>query len=361
MFRQCLRYPSTQLYCKGWTARHILPRQPPLSRTAEPQNMPNPSIVWALHDGKPGMASQVMGLAEALNLPVVEKRLAVRAPWRSLPPQFWLRPLAALADDGDRLEPPWPDILIGCGRNTVAPALAMKRASGGATFWVQIQDPHFARERIDLMVVPAHDRAEGLNVIHTIGAVHRVTTEKLALESTRFAYLFGELPRPLVAVLLGGSNRAYRVTRSRAKSFAAQLVTLADRGYGIAITPSRRTAPEIVALLRERLAGRRAFIWDGSGDNPYFGLLGSADAIVATADSVSMISEAAATGKPVHVVDLDGGSTKFDRFHEAMRAAGATRLFAGTIEQWRYDPPDDTARAAAEIKRRLALRLDKAA
>ena len=69
-------------------------------------------------------------------------------------------------------------------------------------------------------------------------------------------------------------------------------------------------------------------------------------AIITTADSVSMVSEAAATAKPVHIVDLDGGSAKFERFHAAMRTAGITRPFRGTIEQWRYTPPDDTARAA---------------
>ena len=35
--------------------------------------------------------------------------------------------------------------------------------------------------------------------------------------------------------------------------------------------------------------------------------------------------------------------------------------FAGTIERWSYAPPDDTTRAAAEIRRRLATRLDAVA
>ena len=83
--------------------------------------------------------------------------------------------------------------------------------------------------------------------------------------------------------------------------------------------------------------------------------------MLATADSVSMVSEAAATGKPVHIVDLDGGSEKFARFHEAMRDAGITRPFTGAIESWGYTAPDDTARAAAEIRRRLALRLAEVA
>lgn len=322
--------------------------------------MPNPPIVWALHDGKPGMASQAVGLAEALNLPVVEKRLSVRAPWRHLPPQLWLRPFAALSGEGDRLEPPWPDIVVGCGRNSVALARAVKRASGGDTFWAQVQDPHFARGMIDLMVAPVHDRADGANVMHTRGAVHGVTPEKLAVAGARFAYLLADLPRPLIAVLLGGSTRAYQVTRKRAQSFAAQLKAVADQGYGLAITPSRRTDPEIVALLRSDVEDAKVYFWDGNGENPYLGLLACADAVVATADSVSMVSEAAATGKPVHVVDLAGNSAKSDRFHQAMRAAGITRPFRGKIEHWHYDPPDDTARAAAEIRRRFALRAAKA-
>ena len=47
-----------------------------------------------------------------------------------------------------------------------------------------------------------------------------------------------------------------------------------------------------------RLAPLGAWIWDMEGDNPYFGLLALADVIVATLDSISMVSEAAATHAP---------------------------------------------------------------
>ena len=313
--------------------------------------------VWVVHDGKIGMANQVIGLAEAVGFPFAEKRLAIRAPWRHLAPQLWLQPLAALGPEGDRLLPPWPDLLIGCGRLAVAPALAAKRASGNRVFWVQVQDPRFGRRDIDLMVVPEHDPARGDNVFRTLGAVHRVTAPLLVEGARRFAPLLAALPRPLVAVLIGGDNRVYRLTEARFAAFADQLAALARQGFGLAITPSRRTGAAAEQLLRERLAGLPAIIWDGNGDNPYFGLLGLADAVLVTADSVSMVSEAAATGKPVHIVDLDGGSAKFARFHAAMQAAGITRPFSGAIESWRYAPPDDTARAGAEIRRRLATRL----
>ena len=104
-----------------------------------------------------------------------------------------------------------------------------------------------------------------------------------------------------------------------------------------------------------------AYVWDGTGDNPYFAMLGLADAMIVTADSVSMVSEAAATGKPVHVVPLDGGSDKFSRFHEAMAQSGITRPFRGQIEQWTYVPPDDNARAGAAIRDLLNRRLAEVA
>jgi mitochondrial fission protein ELM1 len=309
--------------------------------------------IWVLHDGKIGMANQTRGLAEALGWPITEKQLIVRAPWRYLPPSLWLAPSLAPDPAGSRLEPPWPDIVIACGRNSVAPARLIKRASGGRSFWVQVQDPRFARGEIDLIVAPRHDPAPGDNVFRTLGAVHRVTPEKLAADVMRWAPVFAGLPRPLVAVLIGGDNAVYRLTEQRFAVLCDQLVALAKSGVGLAITPSRRTGDAQRAMLQKRLAGLPAYIWDGNGDNPYFGMLGAADAIIVTADSVSMISEAAATGKPVHIVELEGGSEKFARFRQGMREAGITRPFNGTLETWQYTPLDDTARAAAEIRRRF--------
>lgn len=310
--------------------------------------------VWVLHDGKSGMANQVLGLAEALGWPFDEKRLVVRAPWRYVTPHLWLHPLHALDPEGAVLTPPWPDLIIACGRNTVAPARAAKRRSGGRIFWVQIQDPRFARDEVDLVVAPRHDRVDGANSFSTLGAVHRVNPARIAESVDRLGGGFAALPRPLLAVLIGGDNAVYRLTDSGFAQLCDQLAALARQGFGLAITPSRRTGAARMAQLREKLKGLPAAIWDGSGDNPYFAMLGLAEAILVTADSVSMVSEAAATGKPVYVVPLEGGSAKFARFHQAMREAGITRDFAGTIEDWTYTPPDDTARAAAEIRRRMA-------
>jgi mitochondrial fission protein ELM1 len=317
--------------------------------------------VWAVHDGKVGIRSQVLGLAEALGWPFEEKVIALRFPWSRLPPLPWLDPAQALAPGGDALTPPWPDLFIGCGRQSAVAALAVKRASGGATVLAHVQDPRFARGRFDLLLIPEHDRLRGANVMATHGAVHRVTPEKLAAAAAEWAPRLDSVPRPRLAVLIGGNNKVFRLDLATLGRLADQLAALAREGHGLLVTASRRTGPEAERLLRERLAGLPAFLWDGSGDNPYFGFLALADAILATGDSVSMVSEAAATGKPVHVVHLPGGSAKFRRFHEGFERAGITRPFAGRIEQWRYAPVNDTGRAAEAIRALLAARQRRAA
>lgn len=309
---------------------------------------------WVLSDGKPGMSNQCIGLAEALDVDFVVKIVRPRLPWRILAPPLWLSPLSAPGADGDKLHPPWPKLLIATGRQTVALSMAIKRASAGKTFTIQIQNPANSLSRFDLVVVPRHDEITGTNVIVTEGALHRVTSERLAREAERFSPLLASLPRPLVAVLVGGSNRQYRFTRAGAQRLAYQLQRLVrQQGVGLAVTMSRRTGEENEHRLRDALSADDVYIWDGNGDNPYFGILGLCDTIVVTSDSVSMVSEACATGKPVHVFYLDGGSEKFRRFHRNFFQREITRPFTGEIESWSYKTLDDTERVAREIHKRM--------
>src|ERR1700737_1005767 len=311
-------------------------------------------IAWVLHDGKPGMASQALGLAEATGFPFIEKRLSIRFPWACLPPQLWFMPLRAVGYSTASLVPPWPDLVIGCGRNTAMPALAIRRASGGRTVAAQVQYPGVGRSEFDLLVVPEPDHPNGPRRVVLRGAHHRVTQARLAAEKLRFPAL-AEMPRPILSVLIGGTSKAYRLTLGRLTEIAETLAAiLRVDGGSVLVTASRRTGATRLALLRRRLTGLSAAIWDGSGENPYFAYLALADALLVTADSVSMTSEAAATGKPVHVLGLDGGNAKLARFHAAMRKAGVTRPFSGRIETWSYPIPDDTARAGAAL-RALAL------
>src|SRR6266852_2852252 len=284
---------------------------PGTDRPAPPRE-PQPSV-WVLHDGKPGMASQALGLAEATGFAFSEKKLSIRRPWAWLPPLLWLAPLDAAREAGLSLVPPWPDLVIGCGRNTVRPALAIRRAGGGRTLAAQIQDPRVGRGEFDLLLVPEHDRLRGPRILVTSGAIHRVTQELLAAERRRFPAL-DNLARPILGVLIGGSNRAYSRDLVRLGEIAEMIATVLRRTGGSAVvTPSRRTGERGSGVLRERLAGLPAAVWDAARDNPSYAYLAIGDELPVTADAVSMVSKAAATGKPVHIIGLDGGDAKFAR------------------------------------------------
>lgn len=321
-------------------------------------DLPDNLTCWVMSDGKPGMENQCLGLAEALGLDPAVKRLSIRQPWRSLPPQFWFSPLSALAADSDIVSPPWPDLLIATGRQTVAIARHIKRASRGRTFTVQIQNPAVRLDTFDVVVTPKHDRQSGANVIETFGALNRVRTEAIAEAASDFADGVAHLPRPLVAVLLGGDNKVYRMTGETSRDLAAKLRTMAEAsGGGLMITPSRRTGEANAVIIRDALEGLPQ-VWHQDGDpNPYLGWMGLADAFVVTSDSVNMISEPCGTGKPVFVHHLPGGAPKFDRFHKAFADAGMTRPFDGHLAHWTYPPLNDTATVAAQVERLLLIHL----
>ncbi len=310
---------------------------------------------WVLTDGKTGTRNQALGLAEAVGVAFTEKHVHSALPWRWLPPALW-PPGVLGVGRGDALEPPWPALVISSGERAVGPALAIRKRAGGAVFSVHIQHPRVNPGGFDLVVVSAHDRLSGPNVRVTLGALNRITTAKLEAAGAQFRDSFAHLPRPLVAVLVGGSNQVYRMSPAVISRLARDLADLArDGGAGLLVTTSRRTGRQAGQALRDALDGLPVWFWDGGGENPYFAFLALAETIVVTADSVSMVSEAASTGKPVYVVALEGGERgKFARFHEAFRDAGITRPFNGKLESWRYDPLRETADIAAEIKRRIA-------
>lgn len=311
---------------------------------------------WVLSDGKAGNDAHSFGLATFLDCDVVAKRFQPRLPWAWLPPHAWVAPFAAVKMVDQDLAPPWPDLVIGSGRMTAPLTAAVRKASGGGTYAVQIQDSRLDPRRFDLVVVPQHDHLRGDNVLVSLGALNRITPALLAAEAERFAPQFADLPRPLVAVLIGGNSRAYRMTRSIVERLAGQLSKLVADGAGLLVTLSRRSGPEAATHLRQTLTGPSVWFWDGEGENPFLGFLGSADHIVATCDSVNMVSEAATTGKPVHLVEMKGGTPRSRRFQESFRSAGITRPFDGALTSWHYEPLQETARIAAEIAQRLDAR-----
>ncbi len=305
---------------------------------------------WVLSEGLAGLQAQAIGLAEAAGLQPELRVLKPLAPWKYFPAKLWPRPLAAVPR---AMSAPLPNIAIGCGGMAAAVLAAMRRPSGAV---VQVQHPRMDTRRYDLIVVNRHDELTGPNVIVTRNALHRVTPERLAAEKAKWTDHFARFKRPLVAVLIGGSNGRYRLGPPEGAKLARDLADMARRdGVGVIVTPSRRTDPAVTKLLADALQPLGGWVWDMTGDNPYFGMLALADAIIVTMDSVSMVSEAAATAAPVLLYPLPGRSRRITLFHEGMIADGRVRVFDGRFETWMVAPLNDTQAAAAEMRRRLGF------
>ena len=206
-------------------------------------------------------------------------------------------------------------------------------------------------DRFDLVIIPEHDSLRGANVVPAKTALHRVTRPALDEAERTFRERLTHLRSPLIAVLVGGPTRNIEFSPKAMRRLADQLVVAVSRCSGsLAVTASRRTGAQNEMALREGLLGVSQFFWDGQGQNPYLGILALADAIVVTSDSVSMVSEACATGKPVHVFSLGGEPKKLRQFHSALMDCGITRPFFGLIEQWSYEPLNETERVAAIVR-----------
>jgi mitochondrial fission protein ELM1 len=313
---------------------------------------------WVIFDaGKVGTGNQCIGLAEALGLTPVVYEISARFPWKYLIPSMWFNSAKGIIDqEGKFLTAPWPDVIIAAGRASAAPVVEFRRLSQGKTKTIQLQSPTMSPKHFDLVIAPVHDRYYGPNVLHTKGALHRVTKERLQSEAERVKDTLAHLPRPLVTVLVGGTNRRYSLTPEVVQDLKQKLKHWVDTyGVGIAILPSRRTEIVNREELVEAFKDMPAVIWDCKSENPYFGYLGLADYIVVTSDSVSMTSEACFTGKPVYTYHLPGGAAVSRRFHSLFEKEGFTRPMGEKLETWTYPVLDEFPRILAEIKSRLKI------
>jgi|SRR5215469_9263497 len=317
------------------------------------------STCWVVTDGKAGMESQCVGLAEALGLSPVIKQVQLRPLWRALSPYLRMR-LAHAFKNKHVLSPPWPDLLIASGRLSVAASLyvrAQSRRDGRPTLTIQIQDPVIAPSYFDLVIAPLHDELRGDNVIRTVGALHRIRAEKLAAAAEALRQRVVPIGPPFIGVLIGGANGVYRMGEQEILALSARLDEFATReGASLIVTPSRRTGDGNIALLGTSLKSERVFLWDGTGENPYFGILGLADRLVVTADSVNMISEAVASGKPVYVYPLPGGSQKSQRFLDTVFARNLARPLRSPIEDYEPVAFNEMETVARAVRERLAAR-----
>lgn len=296
--------------------------------------------VWVLLGKHAGDNAQITDIAEALGWPYELKQ--------------------PTADKGSQVPvtPPWPDLVISSGRRTAPLAHSICQSSGGLTRSVVIGRPHAPLADFDLVLTTPQ---YGLPLRENVADMPAPFISARSLDDTAldvWRQRFADLPRPWVALLLGGNSTPYRFDAAVAAELGRQAsVAVADRGGSLLVSTSPRTPVEASQALLEAVdVPVFSYRFGSAEDNPYSALLALADAFVVTGESVSMLTEACMTGRPVAVFPLPVQRHRKGRLHHALeRRLGIIDRAAGSRgtprQQSRVGRLYDELVAAGRVKR----------
>lgn len=312
---------------------------------------PTPLDCWVISDGRRGIENQALGLAEACHrvkaLNITRQIIEAGAAFKAAPPKMQF----AMRSDPIRygLSKPYPEIAIGCGRQAIAPLMALKKESP-RTFTVYIQDPRIEYDNFDLVIAPEHDDILAKNVACMIGAPNRITNGEIIAQVLAFNERLAGLPMPRATMLIGGPSKTHKLSKDNHAAHLKAAQDVLASGRTLLISASRRT-PDWVAEDYRKLAQDHEEIWlyEGGDPNPYLAFLGGADTILVTEESTNMLTDACSTGKTVFRLPMSGDPGKFQILYDSLAERCHVTRFDGHFSGQTYLPLDETARMADTV------------
>ncbi len=277
---------------------------------AVPQD-PVPPCVWLVMGYRAGENSQILALGEALGWPFEIKKIRHRR-WEfvtSLACGTGLKGI--IKSKSSPLKPPWPDLVISAGLLNEPVCRWIRKQADGKVRLVHIGRPWTKPQHFDLVVTtPQYRLPEHPKVLQNTMPLHRVTQNRLAAAAADWSPRFNHLPRPWVAVVMGGNSGPYTLGSKAGRRLGREAGLMAKHlGGSLLVTTSSRTSLSALAALQSTLEVP-AYVYPWAPDateNPYYAYLSLADSLVVTGDSMAMLAEACATCKPVSIFDLGDG------------------------------------------------------
>ena len=317
---------------------------------------------WALTDYRPGTANQVLGIARHTGFIVTEKKLHYSR--LSHLPNFTMigNGLRALTKTSRQsMVQPWPDVVIAAGRRSAPVSVALKRRNPAMKI-VHLMKPEWSLGAFDMVMIPAHDQPpDAENIVTTLGAAHCLTEDTLFAARARHPLNPELLPRPWTLLCLGGSTQAGNFMLSDIEALIRDSAPLLGSG-SLLLTGSRRTTNALAHCALDKIKASypsmkiESYFSDQGTENPYHAWLAQADRIIVTADSVSMISEAAFSGKAVYVFTTEqAASPKHLRFVDAMVQADHIKPLDAYDPLWQSGLRLNEAARLGKMVRELVL------
>lgn len=270
--------------------------------------------IWLIDAYRAGERGQVRALANALEQALGWPCRRIELDYRGhalLPHVLGLSSVSGItARSREQLSPPWPDLVITCGVRNEPVCRWIREQSGGRTRYLHLGRPWGRLTGFDLVVTtPQYRVPDRPNVVNNALTLHSLDSEKLEAAAARWGPVFEDLPRPLITVNVGGDSGPFTFGRKAALRLAREASDLARANNGsLLVSTSSRTSPVASETLEKSIDVPCHFYrWRADDpDNPYLGMLALAQQLVVTGDSIAMLSEACASGKPVFMFDLGG-------------------------------------------------------
>ena len=323
-------------------------------------NMVKAPIVWVLVDNRIGNANQAIELAETIGKQYEIKNIEYNS-FGSLPSYFLsMFPIHIKKSVLLNLKKdPLPDVVISAGRRTAALALYLKKLSNDKIKIIQIMRPNIKPKEFDLIILPQHDSFNYTlpNIVRVIGALTNVQ-EKIQKSQSEFDTKYPEI-KNYIAVIIGGSTKGYKLTTDNAELLSKALINISqDHSLQLFITFSRRTPPLVKSHFTKKFVWPNVIYDPLSGEsNPYPAVLGRAEYIISTTDSISMCSEAVSTGKPVYVFCPPSFKLrKHNYFIQQLVDLGLAKrldLSGNSLEKYDYEPLAEISKVAEIINKKI--------
>lgn len=295
-------------------------------------------VVWIISEGSPGHVSQSQGLVAALahltpiELHVVQTRPKFGGFLRDLVRRWMGRNGSPLSDRFLKrqlgCEPPvsQPNLIVASGGKAVFAARSLAVKHGAPLVFLGERKPYPSRWFHTVFTPsPFETDVYDVPVEMVPTAISPAMVEAAAEGWTQ------RPPGRLWAMLIGGPSVSHPYTSDNWRTLGTKMNVLAQQhGIRWLVSTSRRTGKEAEAALRRSIDPRviaRAVWWAENPEKLMAPILGSAAWVFVTQDSVTMVTEAIASGRPVVVTMPEKNSFKpisflpgyFDRLEKATR------------------------------------------
>jgi len=283
--------------------------------------------ILILSDGKTGHLRQSQAVAKIIREHCAQNAIACRLDTVEVKIKnnfvFSLFSLFSGKYNYDSLAHYSPDIVISCGSGLAALNYLVSRENLSKSI-VILRPAPLGTKRFDLVIEPEHDRpAKRKNICLIEGALNLIDEKYLNQQKEE---LLKNTERHVpgtdryIGLLIGGDTKQFRLKKQDIAQLVSRIKQAAESlKMDLLVSTSRRTSKEVEDLLKQELKNYspcKLLIIANEKNlaSAVGGILALSSIVVTSPESISMISEAASSGKHVLVFEASGLSIKHQRF-----------------------------------------------